>query len=135
MFNLNKCIGSCNVLSPKICVTKERKDINVKVFNMITKKNEGKAKKEHISCYCKCKFNSTTCNSKQKWNKKTCQCECKKYCECKENYSCDSSACICENCKYLKSIANTTVTECDKIMLVMDNLSTKKTNAIQVLLQ
>ena len=43
MFNLNKCIGSCNVLSPKICVTKERKDINVKVFNMITKKNEGKA--------------------------------------------------------------------------------------------
>ena len=23
---------------------------------------------EHISCDCKCKSNSTTCNSKQKWN-------------------------------------------------------------------
>ena len=102
---------------------------------MITNKNEAKTMIEHISCYCKCKFNSTTCNSKQKWNKKTCQCECKKYCECKENYSWDSSACICESCKYLKSIANTTVTECDEIMIVMDDLSTKKTNAIQVLLQ
>ena len=32
---------------------------------------------EHISCDCKCKFNSATFNSKQKWNNKTCQCECK----------------------------------------------------------
>ena len=24
--------------------------------------------KEHISCNCKCKFNSTACISKQKWN-------------------------------------------------------------------
>ena len=31
MISLNKCTGSCNVLSPpKICVTKETKDINVK---------------------------------------------------------------------------------------------------------
>ena len=30
---------------------------------------------EHISCDCKCKFNSTTCNSNEKWNDKTCQCE------------------------------------------------------------
>ena len=26
--------------------------------------------KEHISCDCKCKFNSTTWNSNQKWNNK-----------------------------------------------------------------
>ena len=32
---------------------------------------------EHISCDCKCKFNSTTCNPKRKWNNKTYQCECK----------------------------------------------------------
>ena len=25
----------------------------------------------HISCDCKCKFNSTICNSNYKWNKKT----------------------------------------------------------------
>ena len=27
MISLNKCTGSCNVLSPKICVPKETKDI------------------------------------------------------------------------------------------------------------
>ena len=30
----------------------------------------------------------------------------------------------------LKSIADTSVTECDKIIIVMDNISTKKTDAI-----
>ena len=36
IINLNKCTGSCNVLSPKICIQKETKVINVKAFNMIT---------------------------------------------------------------------------------------------------
>ena len=35
MISLNKCTGSCHVLSPKICVPKETKNINVKEFNMI----------------------------------------------------------------------------------------------------
>ena len=30
----------CNVLSTKICVPKETKNINVKAFNMIANKNE-----------------------------------------------------------------------------------------------
>ena len=46
-----------------MCVPKETKDINVKVFNMITNKDEAKAMTEHISCDCKCKFDSTTRNS------------------------------------------------------------------------
>ena len=41
--------GSCNVLSPKVCVPKETKDINIKAFNMITNKNEAKAMTKHIS--------------------------------------------------------------------------------------
>ena len=36
MISLDKCNGSCNVLSPKICIPKNTKHINVKVFNMIT---------------------------------------------------------------------------------------------------
>ena len=32
----------CNVLSPKIYVPKETKDVNVKAFNMITNKDEAK---------------------------------------------------------------------------------------------
>ena len=37
---------------------------------MITK-NEAKAIPNDISCDCKCKFNSVTCNSNRKWNNKT----------------------------------------------------------------
>ena len=46
--NLDKCTGRCNVLSPKICVPKGTKDINVKAFNMITIKNEAKTMTIHI---------------------------------------------------------------------------------------
>ena len=62
MISLDKCIGSCNVLSPKICIPKKTKDINGKAFNMIANKNEAKTMTEHISCDCKCKFNSTIRN-------------------------------------------------------------------------
>ena len=37
MISLDKCTGSCNILSSKICVPK--KNVNVKAFNMITNKN------------------------------------------------------------------------------------------------
>ena len=66
LISLDKCNGSCNLLSPKICVPKETKGINVKV-DMITNKNEAKAMTKHISCDFTCKFNSTTCNSNQKF--------------------------------------------------------------------
>ena len=72
---------------------KKTKVINVKVFNMITYKNKAKTITKHITCNCKCKLNSTTCNSNQKWNNKT---KCKKY------FSWNRSTCVCENGKYLK---------------------------------
>ena len=34
MISLNKCTESCNLLSPKVCVPKERKGMNVEAFNM-----------------------------------------------------------------------------------------------------
>ena len=76
---------------------KRNKRHYVKAFNMITNKNEDKAISEHILCDCKCKFNSTTCNSKQKSNNKTFQREYKNYCMCKEDYSWNPSTCISEN--------------------------------------
>ena len=87
MVILNKCIASCNVLSTKICVPKETKGINVKAFSTIKNKNEAKAMTEHISYDCKCKFNSTKCNSNLKFNNKACHCECKNYRTCKKDYS------------------------------------------------
>ena len=48
----------------------------------------------------------------------------------KKDYSWNPNTCICENSKYLKSIIDTTVTECDEIIIVMYNVSTKTTNTI-----
>ena len=67
----------------------------------------------HIPCDYKCKFNSTICNSIQNWNNETCQCDCKKYCKCKNDYSWNATTCICEKSKHLKHIANNLVIACD----------------------
>ena len=47
-----------------------------------------------------------------------------------KKYNWNPRTCICENIKYLKSVADTAVTECDETVLGMDNLSIKKTNTI-----
>ena len=127
MISLNKCTGSCNVLSSKICVPKETNNINVKAFNMITNNHQVNTMAEYISWDCKCKFNNTICNSNQKWNYKTCQCEFNNYRKYKKDYSWNPSTCICE---YLTGIANISVTQCDEITIAMDIVSTKKTNTV-----
>ena len=69
MISLEKCKMSCNVvdvLSTKICVPNKTKEVSVKRFSMVTRIDEAKALVKHISCDCKDKLNSTTCNSNQK---------------------------------------------------------------------
>ena len=49
---LNRCVGSCNTfnnLSNKECIPNKTEDLNLSVFNMITRINELKTLK-HISC-------------------------------------------------------------------------------------
>ena len=125
MISLNKCSGNRNVLTPKIYVPKEIKD-------MVSIKTEDKAMTEHISYDSKRKFNSATCNSNQEWNNKTCQCECINYHKCEKENSWNPRTCICENSKYLKSIANTSATECDANIIAIDYVSTKKANIITI---
>ena len=57
VISLDKCTGRCNVLTPKICVQKDRNDIHVKGLNIITNKNGGKTMRKNI-----CKFSSKTSN-------------------------------------------------------------------------
>ena len=97
---------------------------------MIANKNEAKPMTKHISCDCKCKYISMICILNQKWNNAARQCECKNYHKCEKDYSWNPNTCICKNCKYLKSIADTLVTECDEIVFIMNIVSTKKTNTI-----
>ena len=133
MFSLDKCNGSCNAvddLSAKICIPIKTKDINVKAFNTIAIIYEAKTLVKHIPCDCKSQFNSATCNTNQKWNNETCQCRCKMCRKCKKDYRRNPSTCICENGKYLRSIADTSVIVCDEVINASDIAPTKMTNNI-----
>ena len=69
MISLDNCIGSCHSvddLPTKICILSKTKDINFNVFSVIANINEAKTIVKHVSCDCKCKFSSATCNSNQK---------------------------------------------------------------------
>ena len=88
MISLGKFSGSCNAasdLSSKIYVPSKTKKANVKITNIIENRNEAKTLVKHISCDCKCKFDSKTCNSNKKQNNDKCQCGCKNYHTCKSD--------------------------------------------------
>ena len=73
MISLENWDGSCNVdeIIYKKCLQGETTDINATVFNMI-RITEAKTFVKHISCHCKRRFNSTTCNWNQKSNNDKC---------------------------------------------------------------
>ena len=115
MATLYKFNGDCNVfedLLTNICVLSEIKYVNLKVINIITKINLSKTLVKHISCDCKCKFDSLACNLSQKGNNHKCQCERKKCRTCKNDCSWNNSKCICEYSKYLKIVADASVIIC-----------------------
>ena len=78
--NTNRCSGNCNNISDpyaKICVPDTVKNLNAKVFNLISFSNETKHIKWHETCKRKCRLDGIFCNRKQRWNKDKCRCECK----------------------------------------------------------
>ena len=44
------------------------KDLNVKVFNLMSRTNETRHIKWHETCQCKCRLDANFCNNKQCWN-------------------------------------------------------------------
>ena len=76
----SKCSDSCNNINDpyaKICVPNVIKDLNVKIFNLMSRTNETRHIKWHETCKCKCRLDVSVCNNKQRWNNDKCQCECK----------------------------------------------------------
>ena len=54
---VNKCCGSCNNINDpyaKLCVPDTIKNINVKVFNLMSFSNQTKHTEWHETCKCKC---------------------------------------------------------------------------------
>ena len=65
---LDRCVGSSNTLndlSNNVCIPNKTEDLNLSVFNMITKINESKTLTKHILCECECKLDGRKCNSNQ----------------------------------------------------------------------
>ena len=90
---LHRCVRSCNApndLSNKVCVPNKTEDLNLSVFNMITRINESKTLTKHISCGCICKFDDKKCNSNQKWNNDKFRCQCKKHHICEKKVDLES---------------------------------------------
>ena len=59
----------------KICVPDVVKDLNVKVFNLMSRNNETRYMKWHETCKCECRLEAIVCNNKQRWSKNKCRCE------------------------------------------------------------
>ena len=77
---MNKCGVSCNNINnpyAKICVPDVIKDLNVKVFNLMSRTNETRFIKWHKTCKCICRLDGIICNNKQRWNNNKFRCECK----------------------------------------------------------
>ena len=121
---INKCSGNCNNnindSYARICVPDVTKDLNVKVFNLMSTINETREIKWHESCKCICRLDKIICNNKQRWNKDKCRCECKELihkgvcdegytwnpsnCECKCNKSCNAGEHLnYSDCEYIKN--------------------------------
>ena len=76
----SKCSGNCNNIDDpyaRVCVPDIVKNLNVKVFNLMSRFNETKHMKWHETCRCICRLDAIVCNNKQRWNKDKCRCECK----------------------------------------------------------
>ena len=65
------CSGNYNSINDtyaKIYVPDVVKNLNVEIFNLMSRTNESRSIKLHETCKCICRLNKIVCNNKQKWN-------------------------------------------------------------------
>ena len=83
---------------------------------------------KHISCKCKCKFDSRKYIPNQKSNIYKCRCACenpKNHDVCEKDYIGNPATSSCENGKYLASIVKNLVVTCDEIIVETIAIPTK----------
>ena len=144
----SKCSGSCNNINDpyaKMCIPDVIKNLNVKVFNLMSRTNETRHMKWHETCKCKWRLDASVCNNKQRWNDNRCRSECKELIDkgvCDEgfiwnpsNFECDKSCDVGEyldykNCKCWKKLVDKLAEECteniDEVKIASENRHKKK---------
>ena len=127
----SKCSGNCNDINDpyaKICIPDVVKDLNIKVFNLMSRTNETRNIKWHKTCKCECRLDAIVCNNRRRCNNDKCRCECK---ELIDKGVCDKSCDIGEhldykNCTCKKRLADKLVDECtetaDEEVEITDNI-------------
>ena len=133
---VNKCSISCNNINDpytKLCVPDIIKNINIKVFNLMSRINETRHIIWHETCKCKCRLTASVCNNRKRWNENKCRCECQELidkvicdkgfiwnpsnCECECDKSCDIGEYLgYKNSKCRDSIVDKLIEECTKIV-------------------
>ena len=74
----SKFSGSCNNINnpqAKLCIPDIVKNLNVKVFNLMSRTSETRHIKWRETCKCKCRLDARVCNNRQCWNDDKCSCE------------------------------------------------------------
>ena len=128
----SKCCDSCNNINDpyaKICVPDVAKNLNVGVFNIMSRTNETRNIEWHEKLKYKCRLDASVCNNKKRWNDDKCRCQCKEVidkgvCDKGSNWNpsnyeceCDKLSDVCEyldyeNCKCRKKLFAKLVDEC-----------------------
>ena len=72
----SKCSGSCNSINEpyakKMYVSDVVKNLNVTLFNPMSRTNETRQIKCHETCKCKFRLDASVCNKKKRWNNDKC---------------------------------------------------------------
>ena len=99
---ISKCSGICNNINdpyPKLCVPDLVRNMNVNVFNLISRTNETRYIKWHETCKYKCRLDASVCNNKQRLNEDKCRCKFKELIDkgiCDKGFNWNPSNCECE---------------------------------------
>ena len=128
----SKCSGSCNDVNEphaKLRVPDSVKNLNVRVFILMSRTNEARHIERHETCKCNCRLDASVSSNKQRWNDDKCRCECKELIDkgvCDKGFIWNPSHCECEcdksyhigeyldyeNCKCRKKLVDKLVEEC-----------------------
>ena len=108
---VSKFSGSCNDINnfyAKLCVPDVLKNMNIKVFNQISRTNKARYVSWLKTCNYKCRLDASICNTKRRCNNDKCGCECKELigkgrCDNEfvtnpSKYECDKSCNLAEGC-------------------------------------
>ena len=102
IFITNKCSGGCNNINDpyaKLCAPDLVKNMNIKVFNLMSTAIETRQVKWYEACKCKCRLDASVCNNKQRWNDDKCRCESKELINkgiCDKGFVWNLSNCECD---------------------------------------